>query len=139
MDESETVDPGLSDQYRKASPWPLFVALGFAISEAGVLFGVVPVAVGGLLLFGGSIAGIVREAGYAERPWPLLAALGVVFSVAGALVVGTQVGFAPTIDALVDALLAPTGVTLRGLSILGAGGIMVAVGVVATVLEPPSN
>jgi len=48
MDET----PGLSEQYRKASPWPLFIALGVPISEIGLVFDVLPVAVGGLLLFG---------------------------------------------------------------------------------------
>ena len=64
MDEQ----PGLSEQYRRASPWPLFIALGLPIAEIGVLFGLVPLAVGGLLLFVGSVAGIVQESGYVERP-----------------------------------------------------------------------
>jgi len=43
--------PGLSEQYRKTSPWPLFIALGVPISEIGLVFDIFPVAVGGLLLF----------------------------------------------------------------------------------------
>lgn len=62
-------DPGLSDQYRTASPWPVFVALGLPISEVGIVFGLFPVAVGGLLLFCGSIAGLMAESGYASTPW----------------------------------------------------------------------
>jgi hypothetical protein len=80
MDEN----PGLSDQYRTASPWPLFVALGIPISELGILFDIFPLSVGGLLLFCGSVAGMAREAGYASSAWRALAALGVVCLAAGA-------------------------------------------------------
>lgn len=69
--------PGLSDQYTRASPWPLFVALGLPISEIGILFGVAPVAVGGLLLFCGSIAGMLVESAYVETPWTALGLLAV--------------------------------------------------------------
>ncbi len=69
---------GLSDQYNRASPWPLFVALGLPVSEVGVLLGLFPVAVAGLLLFCGSIAGMLAESGYAETPWPATVVLGVV-------------------------------------------------------------
>lgn len=132
---SERVDAGVSDRYRKASPWPLFVALGLAVSEVGVVFGFVPVATGGLLLFGGAIAGIVQEAGYATQPWRLLAGVGAVFAVAGALVVATQI----TPAGVADTVLAPTGIGLRGLSIAAAGAILVAAGVVGGVLEPDLN
>jgi hypothetical protein len=87
MDEN----PGLSDQYRTASPWPVFVAFGLVISEVGILFGLFPIAVGGLLLFCGSLAGLVHEAGYASTPWRMLAALGVVFLVAGGALTTTDV------------------------------------------------
>lgn len=80
MDEN----PGLSEEYRMASPWPLFVALGLPIAEIGILFGLVPLAVGGLVLFCGAIAGILREAEYAASGWRALAALSVVV-VAGGL------------------------------------------------------
>lgn len=76
--------PGLSDQYRTASPWPIFVALGIPISEIGILFDLFPVAVGGLLLFSGSVAGMTRESGYAETPWGPLAVLGGILLVVGA-------------------------------------------------------
>ncbi|MFB6169769.1 MAG: cox cluster protein, partial [Haloarculaceae archaeon] len=79
--------PGLSDQYRMASPWPLFVALGLALSEVGVVLALFPVAVGGLLLFGGSVVGILKESGYVAAPWTPLAVLGAVFAVAGGALV----------------------------------------------------
>lgn len=87
MDEN----PGLSDQYRTASPWPVFVAFGLVIAEVGVLFGVFPVAVGGILLFCGSLSGLVHEAGYASTPWRTLAGLSVLFLAVGAALATTEV------------------------------------------------
>ncbi|MFB6131605.1 MAG: cox cluster protein [Salinigranum sp.] len=83
--------PGLSDQYRTASPWPLFVALGIPISEIGILFGVFPVAVAGLLLFSGSLAGILRESGYVSTPWRSLDVIAVLLFVVGIAFVFTQI------------------------------------------------
>lgn len=87
----EETEQGLSDQYARASPWPIPVVLGIVISEIGIVFdGLLPVAVGGLLLFAGSVVGILRESGFAEtlhRPAFVVAAL---FGAAGAgLYVGT--------------------------------------------------
>lgn len=65
------------------SPWPLFVALGLPIAEIGILFGLVPLAVGGLFLFCGSIAGILRENEYVSSAWRGLAWLSVPVVVAG--------------------------------------------------------
>ncbi|WP_396610268.1 cox cluster protein [Haloferax sp. S1W] len=82
MDEA----PGLSDQYRTASPWPVFVALGIPLSELGLLFGIFPLAVGGLLLFCGSIAGMLKESGYVESTMRSLVVLSVIlFAFGGAL------------------------------------------------------
>jgi hypothetical protein len=124
MDEQ----PGLSEQYRRASAWPLFVALGLPIAEIGVLFGLVPVAVGGLLLFVGSIAGIVQESGYVEQPWNLLAGLGVVLLIAGTALALSQVGI--SLDGFVSAL-GSNGIVTRGISIVIAGVITLGVGGVA--------
>ena len=68
MSEGEADATMPASEASKASPWPLFVALGLAVGEVGVFMGLYPVAVGGLLLFVGSVAGIVQEAGYSERP-----------------------------------------------------------------------
>jgi len=76
-------EPRLSDQYARASPWPLFVALGLVISELGILFGPTAVAVGGLVLFSASIVGILNEAGYATTLWRPAVCLGLVFSALG--------------------------------------------------------
>ena len=109
-------EPGLSDQYRMASPWPLFVALGLPLAEMGLLFGLVPLAVGGLLLFGGSIAGMLRESGYARTPWRALVAVSV-FTVG----VGGALLYADPLTAV--------SLTLRGYAAIAAGVIMLVVGV----------
>ncbi|ERG96627.1 hypothetical protein [Haloquadratum walsbyi] len=101
--------PGLSEQYRKASPWPLFVALGIPLSELGILFGLFPVAVGGLLLFGGSAAGMAAESGYAQTAWRGMAGVAAILVVLGLSFVFT------TLD-LPD----------RGTAILAAATILVA-------------
>lgn len=76
-------EPGLSDQYRKASPWPVFIALGLGIAEVGVFLDLIALAVGGLLLLVGSLAGILSESGYIATPWPFVGALGVVLASVG--------------------------------------------------------
>jgi hypothetical protein len=83
MDEQ----PGLSEQYRMASPWPIFIALGIPIAELGILFDLFPLAVGGLILFGGSVSGILQEAGYVDSPWRAIGTFAVVLLVVGALFV----------------------------------------------------
>ena len=106
---------------RKMSPWPLFVAVGLAVAEVGIVMeGLYPVAVAGLLLFVGSVAGIVSEAGYVDRPWKLLGALGLLLVLAGAGVLYSQVG-----ADLLSALASDSVVVVRGYAILGAGVIAV--------------
>jgi hypothetical protein len=119
--------PGLSDQYRMSSPWPLIVVLGLVFSELGLLFNVFAVAVGGLLLFVGAIAGIVLESGYAERPWNLLAGLGVALCVLGALVTMTQLD-SVTLGALAGVIGQPNGIVARGVELLVAGIVAVVIG-----------
>ena len=131
MDEQ----PGLSVQYRRTSAWPLFVALGLPLAEIGVLFGLVPVAVGGLLLFVGSIAGITQESGYVERPWNLLAGLGSVLLVLGAVLALSQIPFSA---GALTAALASNGLVVRGVSIVIAGFVAIGVGGVGRFVEPQS-
>jgi hypothetical protein len=121
MDET----PGLSDQYRKASPWPLFIALGVPISEIGLVFNVFPVAVGGLLLFCGCLAAMLQEAGYIETPWNALGVMALLlFGFGGALFyVDPQVG---------------RSMTMRAWAVIAAGIVLVA-GVVAGRLLVPEQ
>ncbi|AQL41740.1 hypothetical protein BV210_02960 [Halorientalis sp. IM1011] len=123
-------EPGLSDQYRKASPWPMFVALGFVLSEVGIIVGIFAIAVGGLLLFGGSVAGILKESEYVDTLWGSLLAFGGVLAVIGVGLVGWRVGVDPGV--LVDVIVAPgdygqlvpraLAVAVAGLILLAAGG-----------------
>ena len=108
MDEA----PGLSEQYRTASPWPVFVALGIPIAEIGILFGLFPVAVGGLLLFCGSVAGMATEAGYAREPWNPLAVLAVPLVAVGLLF------------ALTDVPVTGVSLVTRGYALLVAAGLL---------------
>lgn len=88
----------------RASPWPLPLVLGLVTAEIGIVFGGpwLPVAVFGLLLFGGSIAGILRESGYVESRWRSTLAITLLYAIGGGLVV-TQ-----------------TNALLRGQAMLGA-------------------
>lgn len=123
--------PGLSDQYRTASPWPVFVALGLVLSEIGVFIGLFPVAVFGLILFGGSIAGILTESGYVTRPWPTLVAVGAVLAL---IAVGLAVAYLPIGDITV-ANIGEGPVFTRLVAVASAGVVMVAMGGVGSVME----
>lgn len=128
------VQPGLSDQYRKASPWPMLIALGFVISELGIVLGLFPVAVGGLLLFGGTVSGILSESGYVEQTWRSLTIFGGVVLAFGALTVGLNANIgALSLDVLLD-----TGrpFVYRGSAIAVAGVMLTAVGVTLKLAEP---
>lgn len=111
---------GLSDEYRKASPWPLFVAFGLAIFEVGIVWPLFPVAVGGLLLFVGSVVGILRESGYVADPWKGLVASAVVCLAVGGAIALTTTG----------------SVRLRGVAILAGGVVFLAGGVLGSVWQP---
>src|SRR6056297_1232358 len=122
--------PGLSDQYRTASPWPVFVALGLALSEIGVFIGLFPVAVFGLILFGGSIAGILTESGYADRPWATLLGIG---GVLAALAAALAVAYLPA-DAITVANIGNGPVFTRLVAVAVAGVVMVAMGGVGSTM-----
>lgn len=124
--------PGLSEEYRMASPWPLFVALGFALTEVGVFIGLFPVAVAGILLLGGSVTGILRESGYVTRTWRVLGGLGVGFALIGVAVVAAAPGAVDPGSVLAD----PGGVVGRGLAIVVAGVMLVAAGATGSALGP---
>jgi len=107
-------EPGLSEQYRRASPWPIFVALGIPIAEVGIVFDLFPIAVGGLLLFGGSAAGMATEAGYAETPWRALVGAALPLAALGAAFVYTTIdlpnrGFAILATAVILVAIAGAG------------------------------
>lgn len=118
MDEN----PGLSDQYRMASPWPLFIALGLPIAELGILFDLPALSVGGLLLLCGSVAGMAKEAGYAKTPWRALAVCSVLLFGLGGLLL------------YADTAVAAEGIRFvaRGYAVIAAGGVLLLGSLVGT-------
>ena len=99
-DESDT-----SSSYTGGSPWPPFVAFGLAISEVGVVVGLRPLSVAGLLLFVGSVTGILTETGHISRPTRAAGTQGLaLIGIGVALIVQNR-----------------TGTTVRGQSIVIAG------------------
>lgn len=94
----------LRDRHRRSSPWPPFVAVGLVVAEGGVLFGSVPVAIGGLVLLAASVVGVVRESSFAATRWRPALALALAYGAAGGLLVGL------------------TSATLRGWAVLVAAG-----------------
>jgi hypothetical protein len=115
--------PGLSEQYRKASPWPVFIALGVPISELGLGFNVFPVAVAGLLLFCGCVAGMLQESGYVDVPWPALGVMALLLFAFGAAVLylNPRVG--------VD-------LALRAYAMIASGGILVSAVIAGKLFVP---
>lgn len=96
----------------RASPWPPLVAVGLAVAEFGVLFGVFAVAVGGVCCFGASVAGLVADSEHvASRPRALVG-VALLLGVAGGLVV------------------AATTYQTRGMAVLSGAGLLVALGVI---------
>ena len=91
--ESSTNDDKLGSPTRihRVSPWPPFVALGFAVAEIGIVLNVVTLAIGGILLFGGSVAGILRETKYVTSPGRTLLVLGSMFVASGVAISASQV------------------------------------------------
>jgi len=124
-------DPGFDERSVRASPWPLFVALGLTISEIGVFLGIFTVAVFGLLLFGGSVAGILAESQYTSKPWPTLLAFGAILALAGTVIVVTQFDLGTV--TLND--FGRNGILARSLSISAAGAILAVSGVVGTIAD----
>ena len=89
----------------RTSPWPPFVAISFALSEVGVLLNLRPVSVGGLLLFVGSITGMVTESKYRSRSTLAAGLQGIALvGIGSVLIIQNQ-----------------TGTTIRGQSIVIAG------------------
>ena len=109
-----------------SSPWPVIAALGIAATEAGVLFGLVPIAVGGVLAVGASGAGMAREVGYAEDPWRPLRAIGAVIAVCSAAV-WIAIAPTPTPNGLVTAA-ATDGIAVRAAVVCAAAALLIVAG-----------
>ena len=109
----------------------MFVAFGLVISEVGVFLNLFTVAVFGLLLFGGSIAGILTESGYTTRPWPTLLGFGAVLALIGAGIVLWQV---PMAEVTLQNF-GQNGILSRSVAVAAAGLILAIAGSVASVAE----
>ncbi|MUV88878.1 hypothetical protein GJ629_02350 [Halapricum sp. CBA1109] len=133
---AEQADVG--DRFPTASPWPLFVAVGFTVTELGLFIGIFPVAVAGVLLFGASVAGILTEAEYVGHLWKTMGVFGAVLAAIGlAMVVyGGGVG----VEAALGAIDAPNVVgnrlVSRGLAVGAAGIILAVTAATGELLEP---
>lgn len=118
----------------RVSPWPLFIAIGFAISEIGILFGTVPLAVGGILLFGGSCAGIIYEVGYSNSPWSISALIGVLFIGIGGILLGSIISDFSVTTMLT--VVSENGVAQRAAVVLVGGVLLLVGGIVGRVWQP---
>ncbi|WP_436347750.1 DUF7541 family protein [Natronorubrum sp. FCH18a] len=103
-----------------ASPWPILVALGLVLSEVGIVVDLFPIAVGGLVLFAASVAGLLAESNHVSSQWSLATGFGVLLVVAGSALyaLGTGALAVPAADGLV-------GLASRGLAIAVAGAVTV--------------
>lgn len=113
-----------TDQHHGASPWPIFVALGVAISETGIFLGIRPLSVGGLLVFVGSVAGILQESGFIAHFERAVGVQGVALTGIGLALISVN----------------QTGSTVRGQSIIIAGAtclIAVSLGLAYTRIKAP--
>lgn len=122
----------MADEPAKSSPWPIVAAVGIAATEAGVLFGLVPIAVGGVLAFGSSVAGMAREIGYATDRWRPLRLVGVAIAVLAAAV-WLVVAPSPTPGGLAAAARTD-GIAVRAVIVLGSAVLLVVVGAVGPVV-----
>jgi membrane-bound ClpP family serine protease len=101
------VEESNSTSANKTSPWPVLVAVGFALSEVGVFLGLRPVSVAGLLLFVGAVAGILTDSGYVTQISISVAIQGLILVILGAVLI----------------LEEQTGTTVRGQSVVLAGAL----------------
>ena len=119
------------------SAWPPFVALGFVISEIGIVMNLVPLAFGGLLLFGGSVAGIIRDASLTKTPWGSLGIMGALFTVLGGIILNTQLQ-SYTIDHAIS-VSTSNAIGVRGGAVLLAGIVLVLAAIVGSSQKPLQN
>ena len=93
------------------SPWPLLFAVSFASAEVGVFLAVRPVAIGGLLLFVLTLAGILRESEYVSRPSRVVGVCAIALLGLGAILIAVHRSGPPVRG---HAMLITGGVALAG-------------------------
>lgn len=115
---AERTERGLSDQYTRASPWPIPLVIGLVVAELGIVFeGLLPVAVGGMLLLAASVVGITRESGFADTLWKPSLVVAVAFAAVGAVI------------------YTGTAAATRGLAMVGTAVVVAASSVAAFLYE----
>ncbi|OAQ52846.1 hypothetical protein HTG_11000 [Natrinema mahii] len=116
-DHTQRAEP---ERAEGATPWHVLVALGLAGSEVGIVVGLGPVAVAGLVIFAASVAGILADAGYVDRPLAVGAKFGAAFVVVGAILTAHGTGTVP-----IGPLEPLSGLASRGVALLVAGFVTI--------------
>ncbi len=104
----------------------MLVAVGLALSEVGVLFGSLPISVFGLLMFSGSVGGILAETGYVDHPWSVMTGFAVVLVVVGGYLF---VGYGGTLGGA-ELVGVDNRIAYRGVAIAMAGVVTLVAAVV---------
>lgn len=133
MEGERESEPVQKPDPNRSSAWPLVAAGGIVAAEAGILFGLVVIAVAGVLAVGASFAGMLHEAGYAATPWRPLRLIGAVVAVVSAAV-WIAVAPTPTPTALADAA-ATDGIAVRAAVVLGAAALLILAGAAGPVVS----
>jgi len=122
-DHTQRIEPERADGAR---PWPVLVALGLAGSEVGIVVGLGPVAVAGLVVFAASVAGLLADAGYVDRPLPFAAKTGAAFVAVGAILAAHGTGTVPIAPLEPLSGLASRGAALvvAGVATIGGAGVL---------------
>lgn len=138
-DHSSTHDgpTGIPGTDELMSAWPPFVALGFVVAEIGIVLNLIPLSVGGILLFGGSVAGILQDASITRRPWHSMAIVGIIFAILGGALMWTQLQTLTV--AHVVAVASSNPIAIRGEAVLVAGVLLIVGAVAGTIVEPLRN
>lgn len=112
-----------------STPWPILAAVGLATGEVGIFAGSVPVATAGLILLGGGLAGILADAGYVGSPARSMVPVGGLFVLVG----GGLWSLGRTVigPGALTAITRIDGIAPRAVSLVVAGGLLLALGTVA--------
>ncbi|AHG02230.1 hypothetical protein HALLA_20225 (plasmid) [Halostagnicola larsenii XH-48] len=124
-------------EQRRSSAWPIVAAFGIVATEAGVLFGLVVISVGGVIAVGASCASMVHEAGYARDPWRPLRFFGV--AVAGLSAVVWILAAATITPTALASAAATDGIAVRAAIVLGAAVILILAGFTGPIVSEIGN
>lgn len=131
---SPTEPTGVPGTDELMSAWPPLVALGLVVAELGIVLNLVPVSIGGVVLFGASVAGILTDADMIRTPWYAASVLGVVFVLLGIGLVWTQLSAVTPGHVLAVATGDP--IAIRGSAVALGGLVLVGGGILGIAREP---